>query len=254
MKLRGKVALVTGGASGIGEAIVRRFVAEGASVYLADVDAEAGPRIAAELGAVFLHLDVAREEDWQGAMNRIRADHGRLDVLCNNAGVISNQPIGATTLEAWQRVIAINVTGPMLGCRAAIELMRELSEGRTGSIINVASTTSFLGLANDAAYTTSKAAVVGLTKSVATWCALERLPIRVNTLHPGATLTAILQGHIDADPEFSAVFERMAPMGRMADPKEQAALAVFLASDDSSYCTGASFVADGGLTAAHPTM
>jgi NAD(P)-dependent dehydrogenase (short-subunit alcohol dehydrogenase family) len=254
MRLEGKVALVTGAASGIGEAIVRCFAKEGASVYLADVDTEAGPRIAGEIGATFLRLDVAREEHWQTAMDRVRADHGRLDVLCNNAGVVSNQPIDVTSLEAWQRVMAINVTGPMLGCRAAIGLMRTLPEGRTGSIINVASTTSFLGLANDAAYTTSKAAVMGLTKAVAARCAFERLPIRVNTLHPGATLTAILQSHIDADPGFREVFERMAPMGRMADPKEQAALALFLASDDSSYCTGAAFVADGGITATHPAM
>jgi NAD(P)-dependent dehydrogenase (short-subunit alcohol dehydrogenase family) len=254
MRLRDKVALVTGGASGIGEAIVRRFAEEGARVYLADVDTEAGTRIADEICATFLLLDVAREDHWQAAMDRVRMDHGRLDVLCNNAGVVSHQAIDATALDAWQRVMAINVTGPMLGCRAAIALMRTMPDGRTGSIINVASTTSFLGLANDAAYTTSKAAVVGLTKAVAAWCAVERLPIRVNTLHPGATLTAILQGYIDADPAFKEVFDRMAPIGRMADPREQAALALFLASDDSSYCTGAAFVADGGITATHPTM
>lgn len=254
MRLRDKVALVTGGASGIGEAIVRRFAEEGARVYLADVDTESGTRITDEIGGTFLLLDVAREDHWRAAMDRVGMDHGRLDVLCNNAGVVSNQAIDATALDTWQRVMAINVTGPMLGCRAAIALMRTMPEGRTGSIINVASTTSFLGLANDAAYTTSKAAVVGLTKAVAAWCAFERLPIRVNTLHPGATLTAILQGHIDANPAIKGVFDRMAPIGRMADPREQAALALFLASDDSSYCTGAAFVADGGITAAHPVM
>ena len=254
MRLSGKIALVTGAASGIGEAIARRFVAEGAIVYLADTGIAAGEAIAAEIGAAFVALDVTSEAAWTAAAARIRADHGRLDVLVNNAGIVSNQSIGEATLDGWSRVMAVNVTGPMLGCRAAIALMRDLPAGRGGSIVNVASTVSFLGLANDAAYTTSKAAVVGLTKSVATWCALERLPIRVNTLHPGTTLTAILQGHIDAQPALRATFDGMSPMGRMADASEQAALAVFLASDESSYCTGGAFVADGGLTAAHPTM
>jgi len=254
MRLAGKIALVTGAASGIGEAIARRFAAEGATVYLADTSVEAGGRIAAETGGTFLALDVADEAAWKAAMSRIRADHGRLDVLCNNAGIVSHEAIGETTLAAWQRVIAVNVTGPMLGCREAIGLMRDLPAGRSGSIINTASTVSFLGLANDAAYTTSKAAIVGLTKSVATWCALERLPIRVNTLHPGTTLTAILRDQMEAQPALRPIFEGMSPMGRMADPAEQAALAVFLASDDSSYCTGGAFVADGGLTAAHPAM
>lgn len=253
MRLAGKIALVTGAASGIGEAIARRFAAEGATLYLADVST-AGERIAAETGGTFLRLDVGSEADWKAVGERIRADHSRLDVLCNNAGIVSNEPIVETTLDTWHRVMAVNVTGPMLGCREAIALMRDLPANRGGSIINIASTVSFLGLANDAAYTTSKAAVVGLTKSVATWCALERLPIRVNTLHPGTTLTAILQGQMDAHPELKPVFERMSPMGRMADPAEQGALAVFLASDDSSYCTGGAFVADGGLTAAHPAM
>lgn len=254
MRLDGKIALVTGAASGIGEAIARRFAGEGATIYLADTSASAGERIAAEIGGTFLELDVTSESGWLAAGERVRADRGRLDVLCNNAGIVSNQPIGETTLDVWQRVMAVNVTGPMLGCRTAIALMRDLPAGRGGSIINTASTTSFLGLANDAAYTASKAAIVGLTKSIATWCALEKLPIRVNTLHPGTTLTAILQGHIDAEPALRPIFEGMSPMGRMADPAEQAALAVFLASDDSSYCTGAAFVADGGLTAAHPAM
>jgi NAD(P)-dependent dehydrogenase (short-subunit alcohol dehydrogenase family) len=244
MRLAGKVALVTGAASGIGAAIARRFAAEGAIVHAADLADGGG----------LLRLDVTREEDWQAAMARIASDHGRLDVLVNNAGIVSNLAIDAMTLAMWNRVMAVNVTGAMLGCRAAIALMCDRDAGSSASIINIASTTSFLGLANDVVYTASKAAVVGLTKSVATWCALQGLPIRVNTLHPGATLTAILRDHIAARPEMKAAFDRMAPIGRMADPDEQAALAVFLASDDSSYSTGAAFVADGGLTAAHPTM
>ena len=252
MRLEGKVALVTGGASGIGEALVRRFVQEGATVYLADVDEKAGGAVAADAGCRFVGLDVTDEQAWSQAMAEVESRDGRLDVLCNNAGIISNQPIDETTMDGWSRVLDVNVTGTMLGCRSAIALMR--SNGRGGSIINTASTTSVLGLADDAPYTTSKAAVVGLTRSVATWCAVQRIPVRVNALMPGATLTAILRGHIADHPELEDAFNRMAPVGRMADPSEHAGLAVFLASDESSYCTGATFVSDGGLTAAHPRM
>lgn len=253
-RLAGKVALVTGGASGIGAAMVRRFVAEGATVYCADREEAAGQRIAGEAGAQFVALDVASEAAWADVIAQIEREQGRLEVLCNNAGIVSNQPIADTRTADWDRVLAINVTGVMLGCRAAIGLMRGLADGRRGSIINTASTTSMLGLAFDAAYTTSKHAVLGLTRSIAAWCAQERLPIRCNTLHPGTTLTAILQGHIDTAPELKAVFDGMSPMGRMAAPEEMANLALFLASDESSYCTGAAFVADGGLTATHPGM
>ncbi|SLJ96433.1 SDR family oxidoreductase [Novosphingobium mathurense] len=253
-RLQDKVALVTGGASGIGEAMVRRFVAEGARVWLADLDDEAGERIAGEAGATFVRLDVASEAGWGEAMDRVLGRDGRLEVLCNNAGIVLNKPIDQTDLTGWERTMAVNVTGPMLGCRAAIAAMRGLPEGRCGSIVNTASTTSLLGLAFDAAYTTSKHAVVGLTRSIAAWCAQEKLPIRCNTLHPGTTLTAILSGHIAAAPELKDVFDGMSPMGRMADPAEIANLALFLASDESSYCTGSMFVADGGLTATHPAM
>lgn len=253
-RLDGKIALVTGGASGIGAAMTRRFVAEGATVYLADRAEDAGARIAAEAGASFVALDVACESGWADVMARIAQEHGRLEVLCNNAGIVSNQAIADADLATWERIFAVNVTGVMLGCRAAIGMMRELPSGRSGSIINTASTTSLLGLAFDAAYTSSKHAVLGLTRSIAAFCAQERLPIRCNTLHPGTTLTGILQGHIDAQPELKDVFDGMSPIGRMATPEEIANLALFLASDESSYCTGGAFVADGGLTATHPAM
>ena len=254
MRLEGKVALVTGGGSGIGEGIVRRFAAEGAIVYLGDVDVQSGQAIAAETGARFLSLDVSSSADWARIATDIGAWHGQLDILVNNAGVISSQAIDAIEEPAWARVMAVNVTGPMLGCRTAIRMVQAAAAPRALSIINVASTTSFLGLANDVAYTASKHAILGLTRSAAAHCARERLPVRINTLHPGTTLTAILQGHIDENPAMRAVFDGMSPMGRMAAPSEEAAVALFLASDESSYCTGAAFVADGGLTAMHPTM
>jgi NAD(P)-dependent dehydrogenase (short-subunit alcohol dehydrogenase family) len=142
----------------------------------------------------------------------------------------------------------------MLGCRAAIEIMRQQPEPTGGSIINVGSTTSFLGLANDAVYTATKTAILGLTRSAAAQCAKMGWNIRVNSLHPGTTDTAILRGHIAADPTMLDRFNAMSPMGRMARVEEEAAMAVFLASDEASYCTGGAYVADGGLTATHPSM
>ncbi|MDB5715791.1 MAG: oxidoreductase, short chain dehydrogenase [Sphingomonadales bacterium] len=254
MRINGKVALVTGGSSGIGEGIVRRFILEGAIVYLGDIDIERGNEIAAETGAIFVPLDVSKKDNWLSIATKITAAHGQLDILVNNAGVISGQPIDAIDEAAWDRVMTINVTGPMLGCQIAIQMVQAAPAPRSLSIINVASTTSFLGLANDVAYTASKHAVLGLTRSAAAHCAREKLPVRINTLHPGTTLTAILQGHIDGNPAMRAVFDAMSPMGRMAAPSEEAAVALFLASDESSYCTGAAFVADGGLTAMHPAM
>jgi NAD(P)-dependent dehydrogenase (short-subunit alcohol dehydrogenase family) len=254
VRIKGKVALVTGGSSGIGEGIVRRFILEGAVVYLGDIDIERGTEIAAETGAIFVPFDVSKKDNWSSMATKITAAHGQLDILVNNAGVISGQPIDAIDEAAWDRVMTINVTGPMLGCQIAIQMVQAAAAPRSLSIINVASTTSFLGLANDVAYTASKHAVLGLTRSAAAHCAREKLPVRINTLHPGTTLTAILQGHIDENPAMRAVFDAMSPMGRMAAPSEEAAVALFLASDDSSYCTGAAFVADGGLTAMHPAM
>ena len=253
-RIDGKVALVTGGASGIGEAVVRRFVREGARVVLADIDKEAGPRIAADSGAQFVPLDVTSETSWTDAMATIMARFGRLDILMNNAGVIANKSIEETTLDDWNRVIGINLTGMMLGCRFAIAAMRANPGGPDGAIINVGSTTSYLGLANDAAYTASKAGVIGLTRSIAAHCAKARLNIRCNSIHPGATLTAILQSHIDEHPELRDVFNNMSPVGRMGQPDEIASMALYLASDDASFSTGAQFVVDGGLSSTHPAM
>ncbi len=253
-RLANKVALITGGASGIGAAVVRRFVAEGAQVVFMDRDDTSGSALAQQTGASYRHGDVACEKDWQSLMAEIGERHGRLDVLVNNAGIVSNRAIADMDLESWEKVLGVNLTGTMLGCRAGIEAMRNNPEGPGGSIINTASTVSFLGLANDAAYTASKAGVVGLTRSVATWCAGKGLNIRCNSLHPGPTLTAILQAHIEQDPAMADKFRAMTPGNRMGSVEEIANLALYLASDESSFSTGAQFVADGGLVNAHPSM
>ena len=254
MRLKNKVALVTGGASGIGEAIVRRFAAEGAVVYLGDVDAQGGEAVAKAAGATFVKLDVSSRADWDHVAALVTERHRQLDVLVNNAGIVSHLAIDAVDEATWNRIMAINVTGTMLGCQAVIRMVKGVADARPVSVVNVSSTTGLMGLPNDAAYSTSKHAILGLTRSSAGYCARSKIPVRFNTLHPGATLTSILQGYIDQDPRMRDVFNSMSPLGRMASTDEQAAVALFLASDESSYCTGAAFVADGGITSMHPVV
>ena len=220
-RLSNKIAVITGGASGIGEGMVRRFAAEGARVIVADVDVAAGSRVATECAAQFIELDVSAEAQWQSLETTIRADYGRLDILVNNAGVVSNLNIAEVDLAAWQRLMAINLTGVMLGCRMAVNVMRDNPDPAGGSIINTASSTSYLAIP-DVAYTTSKAGVVGLTKSVAVHCANEGLNIRCNSVHPGATLTNILKTAIEQAPEIREACEKMSPLNRMGTVEEVA--------------------------------
>ena len=249
-RLKNKVAVVTGGASGIGKGIVTRFCDEGARVILADVDEANGSRIAAECGATFARLDVSSAESWQSLEKKIRADDGRLNILVNNAGIVTGLDITSVTVEAWQQLMSINLLGMMLGCQMAISLMRD-STG--GSIINTASSTSYLAIP-DVAYTTSKAGVVGLTKSVAVHCASEGFNIRCNSIHPGATLTNILKTAIDQAPEVEEACKKMSPLNRMGTVEEVAAMALFLASDEASFCTGGQYAVEGGTVSQHPKM
>lgn len=252
-RLSNKIAVITGGASGIGEGMVRRFAAEGARVIVADVDVAAGSRVVTECAAQFIELDVSAEAQWQSLETTIRADYGRLDILVNNAGVVSNLNIAEVDLAAWQRLMAINLTGVMLGCRLAVNVMRDNPDPAGGSIINTASSTSYLAIP-DVAYTTSKAGVVGLTKSVAVHCANEGLNIRCNSVHPGATLTNILKTAIEQAPEIREACEKMSPLNRMGTVEEVAAMAVFLASDEASFCTGGQYAVEGGTVSQHPKM
>lgn len=253
-RMQNKVVVITGGASGIGEAMVKRFSAEGAQVILADTDADKGAAVARGFGARFEPLDVRDEARWDSLAARVRADYGRLDALMNNAGIVSNQSIEAADLATWNNLIAVNLTGMMLGCRTAIKLMRDNPGGSGGAIVNTASSTSYLAIPGDAAYCTSKAGVVGLTKSAAVYCATEGLNIRVNSIHPGATMTAILEGAVQQTPEIRPRLERMSPLGRTGTPDEVAAMALFLASDEASFCTGGQFPVEGGTVSEHPRM
>ncbi len=251
-RLRDKVALVTGGASGMGEATVRRFVEEGARVVFTDVQQEKGEAVARESDAVFLPQDVSRADDWDAVVAATRERFGRLDVLMNNAGIVGRQDIEQLELEEWHRVLDVNLTGVMLGCQRGVAAMRRNPEGAGGSLINVASTSAFASIPSDPTYSASKGAVCSLTRAVAVHCARAGVGIRCNAIAPGAVESGLTLPLADASPEIREAFENMSPLGRMGLGTDIAAMAVFLASDESAFCTGATYLVDGGMLAAHP--
>ena len=238
-----KRVLVTGAASGIGAAIVRRFVDDGAHVIATDITAFDGPAD----GTNRLSHDVASQADWDRVEAEARDRFGGLDVLVNNAGVVSGLSIEDVTIEVWNRTLAIDLTGTMLGCQAAIRLMK--AGPGTGSIVNLCSTTAIAALPGDVAYTAAKGAVRTLTRSVAVHCARAGYPIRCHALIPGATDTAILQALPD---DVRAHIAATSPLNRMADPAEMAAAVAFLASDECRFMTGAELQVDGAALAIHP--
>ncbi|MEL6877645.1 MAG: SDR family oxidoreductase [Pseudomonadota bacterium] len=250
--LSGKVALVTGCASGIGAASVRRLVDDGAQVLGTDMDEAGGKALCDEVGARFAAQDVADRARWSDIIAFATEQFGRLDILVNNAGTVSGLSIEDVTDEAWDRIIAINLTGMMAGCRAAIAAMKDNSGGASGSIINIASTTAITPLPSDVAYSASKAAVVALTKSIATHCAKAGYAIRCNTVIPGATETGILNAAEEATPGLKAAVAATSPMNRLADPAETASAIAFLASDECPFMTGTEMLVDGGMMALHP--
>ncbi|MGW5571515.1 glucose 1-dehydrogenase [Nocardia thailandica] len=238
-RLAGKVAVISGAARGMGAAHARRFVGEGASVVLGDVlDAE-GEALAAELGeaAVYQHLDVREPDQWKAVVELAVERFGGVQVLINNAGIANGNRLVDFALDEWQRIIDINLTGTFLGMQAVVPAMTG-----GGSIVNISSVEGMRGSPGLHGYTATKFAVRGLTKSAA----LELAPqgIRVNSVHPGLITTPMTE-NIPAD--FLQI-----PLGRAADSDEVSALVAYLASDESSYSTGAEFVVDGGLTAGIP--
>lgn len=256
-RLEGKVALVTGAARGIGAAVAERFAAEGARVALTDIRDDEGAQTAARIGggAAYHRLDVRLEEDWDTAMAWVAGCFGDLDVLVNNAGIsgfegkiVPHDPENAS-LEAWRAVHATNLDGVFLGCRAAIRMMRD---GYGGSIVNMASRSGLVGIPGAAAYASSKAAVRNHTRTVALYCAEQGLDIRCNAIFPAAILTAIWEPMLGTGPgraERMAALVRDTPLRRFGTPEEVAHAAVYLASDESAYTTGAELVLDGGLLA-----
>ena len=240
-RIAGKKAFVTGGASGLGLDIVRRFVAEGAEVVIADIDTDAGEALAAELGQRFVRLDVSREADWLAALDSCE----RIDILVNNAGVTTHGSIEALTLEAFRHEFSIDVDGVFLGCKHVIPKMKD----HGGSVINMSSMCGVRAQADLAAYNAAKAAVTHLTKSVALHYARQGYGIRCNSVHPGAVHTPILDKVMAqvADPQ--ALYDSWVathPVGRLGKPEEISAIVLYLASDESAFATGAEFRIDGG--------
>jgi len=245
-RLDGKVALITGGARGMGKSHVRHFVAEGARVVFGDVRDDQGRHVAAGLGersCLYLHHDVTSEDDWAAAVALAVEAFGRLDVLVNNAGILAFAPIAEMPLADFRRVLEVNAVGCWLGMKAVIDPM---TNGGGGSIVNISSIEGFTGAAGLSAYSASKFAIRGMTKVAAQ--ELAQFGIRVNSVHPGGVLTRMIVESAGARSDGEA-FVRSMPLGRFAEPVEISRLVAYLASDESSYSTGSEFVADGGLLA-----
>ena len=241
-RLDAKVALITGGARGQGAAEGELFRTEGATVYVTDVLVDEGRALASRIGATFVEHDVTDADGWQAIVADIVADHGRLDVLINNAGIFRIAGLQETDRALWDSMIAINQTGVFLGMQSVAPIM---TEQRSGSIINISSIAGLRGAGTAFAYGASKWAVRGMTKSAAQELAPHG--VRVNSIHPGIIDTEMAR-EFDRVGVADVVQQRI-PMGHMAEASDVANLALFLASDESAYSTGSEFVVDGGWTA-----
>lgn len=250
-RLAGKVAVVTGAGSGIGLATARRFAAEDAKVVCADIDPEAGGKAAAEVGGLFVQVDVTSETGVRALFQTAVDEYGSLDVTFNNAGISppEDDSILTTELDAWRRVQEVNLTSVFLCCKYAIEHMLA---GGGGSIINTASFVAVLGSAtSQVSYTASKGGVLSMSRELGVQFARDG--IRVNALCPGPVNTPMLQELFAKDPERAARRLVHVPMGRFAEADEIAAAVTFLASDDASFITASTFLVDGGISGAYVT-
>ena len=241
-RLQDKVILITGAAQGMGATHARLCIEAGAKVALTDINAEKGQVLAAELGphALFIQHDVTSEQDWVKVVTQTEKHFGAINVLVNNAGITQSKSILDTSLQDYRRILEINQVSVFLGMKAVIPSMQK---NQQGSIINISSINGLVGGA--IGYTDSKFAVRGMTKAAALECA--PYGIRVNSVHPGVIATPmIMQGDTQAAVE---AFAKNIPLKRVAQPEEVSSIVLYLASDDSSYSTGAEFIVDGGLTA-----
>lgn len=241
-RLDGKVAVITGGAGGMGKIHAKLFVAEGAKVVIADLSSSDGEKTAEELGeqAIFIELDVTDEENWTSLVEKTEERFGPINILVNNAGIVVSKSIQDTSLEDFRTTSRINQDGVFLGIKNIFESMKKAGGG---SIVNISSISGIVGNMNNSAYVASKFAVRGLTKAAAA----EYAPhdIRVNSVHPGTIRTPMTE-QPDVQ-EMIKKIEKQIPMQRIAEPEEISNLVLYLASDESTYSTGTEFVADGGL-------
>lgn len=250
-RLSGKVAIITGGASGIGLATAQRFASEGAKVVIADLDPTAGMAAAEQVGGIFRQVDVADEASVNALFDGVAEEFGRIDIAFNNAGIspADDDSIETTELPAWDRVQDVNLKSVYLCSRA---VLRHMVAAGGGSIINTASFVALLGSAtSQISYTASKGGVLAMTRELGVQFA--RHGVRVNALCPGPVNTPLLQELFAKDPERAQRRLVHVPMGRFAEPSELAAAVAFLASDDASFITASTFIVDGGITSAYVT-
>jgi len=261
-RVEGKVAVVTGGGTGIGRAAAMRLAEEGAIVTVAEMDEETGREVTAEIGgqSIFVQHDVREEKNWQNLFHSVAQNHGRPDILVNNAGILAtenNQELALTDMEQWRAVQQVNVEGVFLGCKFGIQAM-STGGGRAkggdggGAIINMSSIAGLIATPHLAAYGASKGAVRQLTKSVAIDCARKGLGIRCNSVHPGVIVTnmgnqVMSLGGGDVEANWKARLD-LVPMGEPGQAADVANCILFLASDEARHVTGAELVVDGGMT------
>lgn len=245
-RMEGKVALITGGASGVGREDVLLFAREGARVVLTDLNEEAGRAVAAEVGAqaAFVRHDVASESDWQAVMAAIQDRFGQLDIVVNNAGILMPGTIEDATLEQWRRLLQINADSCFLGTKYGVLAMKE----RGGSIINMSSVSSWLSMDTHAAYSASKAAVAALTRAAALHCRKSGYPIRVNSVHPDGIWTPMMQASAPGvNPKYLLFDPKRNKGGRACTPDKVANVVLFLASDEASHISGTEIRVDNAI-------
>ncbi len=242
MKLEEKVAIVTGGSSGIGKAIVEKYVEEGAEVVVADIDEDKGKKVAEELGCGFKICDVSSWDNVKKVVDETAEEYGRLDIIVNNAGIGAISTIEEMSIDEWKKILEVDLDGVMHGTKAAVPYLKE-SEG---CVINIASIYGLTGDVGATAYNAAKGGVVNFTRSVAD--DLAQANVRVNSICPGFVDTPMIKEAME-DEAFRKHVMNMTPMKRIAQPEEIADVAVFLASDGASYITGVNLPVDGGWTA-----
>ena len=248
-RVAGKVAIVTGGASGLGKADALRLAEEGALVILTDIDADAGAEVAAACGGEFVLQDVGEESSWSSLVDRVTATYGRLDVLVNNAGIAPIANIETTTTEQWRETLRVHLDGTFFGCRHCLPA---IAESGGGSIINMSSTAALVGISPYLAYTAAKGGIRSMTKSIAAYCREQENGIRCNSLHPGSISTPMVHTALEElvglklmeqdDPEATRI-----ALG-IGKPEDVANLVLFLASDESAHINGTELVIDNGDT------